>query len=432
MKSKAQCETLSKGVWNLWLNWCVPFGVVMLLFIAAPMYGDVFTVVSSFFILCFANTVIFVNRRDNSKYCLIVPYLIELVLVLTVVFIFVLNIIGQNFITEISGQPYNYSLPKMPVLFFAPFALILTVWLKYKKRKCAFCQDCLSRLGMSSERSLLSRIYYKEATLQTDLIVYISIVLTVIEWAFYFKFYINTNFNSLDIYIYVWLPVTIFGSSVIFFTFRYYALKRYLCSDDCVISTKVRFLLVHGNKICIKNGDIFFDTPVKTEIPYHNSISELEVNGIFSNLSDYKNVKIRFLYQNSDFKTIANVFHYAVFIHGDLKIDEEKSLEWFNLEELKFLMGIKVVSPLLLNEINRVYTYAMTWKTYDKSGKRRYKVRYYKPTFRLEDMESWNIDYNDPTWLYVSKVNEDSRFFKMKLFWHRYILGFVKTCNSTD
>lgn len=431
MKSKAQCEALSKGVWNLWLNWCIPFTFVMLIFIAAPMYGDTFTVVCSFFILCFSHTVIFINRREKSRYCLIVPYLIELVLLLTAISIFVLNIVGKNFITEISGQPYNYSLPKMPVLFFAPFALVLTVWLKHKKRKCLFCQDCLSRLGMSPERCVLSRLYYKEATLQTDLIVYISIVLTVIEWFFYFKFYVNTNFNSLDIYVYVWLPITIFVSSLIFFTIRYYALKRYLCSDDFVISTKVRFLLISGNKIRIKNEDIFFDTPAKVEIPYRRSISEIEVNDIFSKVSDYKRYKIRFLYQNSDFKTTSNVLHYAVFIHDDLNDDEDEILQWFNLDELKFLMGIKVISPLFKNEINRIYTYAMTWKTYEKTGKRRYKIKYYKPTFRLEDMETWGIDYNDPIWLYVSKVNEDSRFFKVRTFWHKYIIGFVKNIDST-
>lgn len=65
----------------------------------------------------------------------------------------------------------------------------------------------------------------------------------------------------------------------------------------------------------------------------------------------------------------------------------------------------------LLVKLDRLYTIAMARKTYDKNGKRLYKVKHYTPSFKLRDLGLLDVDYNDPEWLLVSKNNEDQPFF---------------------
>ena len=70
----------------------------------------------------------------------------------------------------------------------------------------------------------------------------------------------------------------------------------------------------------------------------------------------------------------------------------------------------------------------MTWKTFDRTGRRLYNIKNYKPTFRLRDLKDWDVDYNDIAWLFVSANNQDCPFFKTRKLWNKYICGisFVK------
>ena len=72
------------------------------------------------------------------------------------------------------------------------------------------------------------------------------------------------------------------------------------------------------------------------------------------------------------------------------------------------------ISPVLANEIFRIHTIAMTWKTYDRSGKRLYPIRHYRPTFRFRDMPDWDVDYDDMQWFDIAKNNEDRRFYRLR------------------
>ncbi len=38
-------------------------------------------------------------------------------------------------------------------------------------------------------------------------------------------------------------------------------------------------------------------------------------------------------------------------------------------------------------------------------------------------MKNWDVDYNDPIWLFVAMNNEDRRFFKLRKLWRKYVTG---------
>ncbi len=428
MKPKSQYKTMTNGAWSLWLNWALPFIFVILILVTASITSNAITALITISTVGLTHFIIFRNRQNESPYCLIIPYMLEIAFFWLAVIIFILDIIGDKLLTELSGQPYNHNLSIMPIMFFAPLCIIVSLWIKIKKRKCAFCQDCIARLGKTSDRSLLGKIYYQEAVLQTNVIFSISVVLTIVEWWYYFSYYVNTNYNSLDNYFYIWLPVTFICATMIFFGLRYYSLRKFLCSDDCNTSTIIRFLIIKQDQICIsEDKNNVYDTPYKTSVSFQRNVTDIKAIEIFEKLSGISNGTIKFLYQSSDYRTISNVVHFAVFLQETeaIHVPDDK-IQWATIEQLKTLTDHKTLSRSLMSEINRIYTIAISWKTYDAEGKRRYKVKYYTPTFRLSDMKSWEVDYNEPLWLYVSKINEDKKFYKLRMFWHKYISGFIK------
>ena len=81
------------------------------------------------------------------------------------------------------------------------------------------------------------------------------------------------------------------------------------------------------------------------------------------------------------------------------------------------------LSPLLSTEINRLYTVAMMWKTYDREGRRLYRIKNYRPMFRINGIQDWDVDFNDPHWLYIARNNEDKPFFRLRKWWQKNISG---------
>ncbi len=87
------------------------------------------------------------------------------------------------------------------------------------------------------------------------------------------------------------------------------------------------------------------------------------------------------------------------------------------------MINAKQLNPLMSAETLKLYTVAMAWKTYDHNGRRRYRIKHYRPTFHIEDVKSWDVNYNDPTWLYVADNNQDTPFYHLRRIWRKYING---------
>lgn len=118
--------------------------------------------------------------------------------------------------------------------------------------------------------------------------------------------------------------------------------------------------------------------------------------------------------------TYRNIFHFFAFVDNKEDITESKIHgEWFSLGELRQLMMQHLTGNDLNSEMARIYRIAMAWKTYDREGRRLYKFKHYRPTFRIKDIRNWEVDYNDGHWLSVGRLNEDSHLFRLRRFLKR-------------
>lgn len=88
--------------------------------------------------------------------------------------------------------------------------------------------------------------------------------------------------------------------------------------------------------------------------------------------------------------------------------------KWYNFSRLERMLNNRELSPMLAAEIHRLYTITMAWKTYDYEGRRLYKVKNYRPLFRLKGICDWDVDFNSSHWMNVARFNEDKPFFRLR------------------
>lgn len=424
MRRGSQQDAVTKGVLSLWRNLVIPVGFVLALILIALLVREKITLV----VMCLAfvaltHTMIRVNRQCESPYCFLIPYVSEISFFWTAVVILLLDLFGEYLRYELNGI-YNPDLQVMPILFFAPMAAAVLVWIRARGLRNTFCRDCMARAGVTAEHSLLGGIYHREAGQQVKILMYVYTVLTVLEWGHYFTFFSNTNLSQLDYLIGVWIPAIVFVVLLVGFSVRYYYLWRFMSGGENRASTTIRFLVICGDKILVSGNGNGIDTIAQRSLPFCQSVSEITAIEIFRDIMKIPGGKVRFLYQSSDFMNLSNVLHYAAFVdrEDDVANSGIKGV-WLELPQVQELFEINAVAPALMSEVGRIYTVVMAWKTYTRDGKRRYKVKYYLPTFRLRDMPDWDVDYNDPTWLFVSAINEDRLFYRIRTLWYRYVSG---------
>ncbi|MDE6073201.1 MAG: hypothetical protein K2F80_01210, partial [Muribaculaceae bacterium] len=198
--------------------------------------------------------------------------------------------------------------------------------------------------------------------------------------------------------------------------------------------SRIRFLVICDDKIWlnipdlsaldIHSDNLTIDTPARSEIPFRSKVNTFEVAEYFYRITGLRQARIRELYVSSDSRSASNIFHFAAYINSfDVVNNSSMTGEWFSLADIQRLHTENSLSPLLSAEMYRIHRVVMAWKTYTRDGKRLYAIRHYQPTFRLADMEKWDVDYNDPHWLYVSFNNEDMPFFKLRRLWRKYVTG---------
>ena len=171
------------------------------------------------------------------------------------------------------------------------------------------------------------------------------------------------------------------------------------------------------------------DTPFKLMVPFRSTMSRDEGYKIFTNFTRMQGLDIRYMYSNGIGNADFNIFHFLCFPTPSQKkeLDERyPSAVWMTAEELDVMSEKGLFSPFFTAELYRLYKVAMAWKSYSHDGRRLYKIKHYRPSFRLRDVKEWEVDYDDPNWLYVSDNNEDVPFWKLREFWRKYVMGLIE------
>ncbi|MEE0979660.1 MAG: hypothetical protein UH625_09695 [Muribaculaceae bacterium] len=433
---------ITQGIRALWRVWTLSNGSVLLLILLSPFLPNIYMPLIALAELGVIHFIIRRNRHLRAPFCYRIPYIFAWTVFWTAFVMVLYNLfLSSHFSTEWNGQPMNPDLPIIVVLIVAPVGFLYSLWYMIRGSKSSFCRDCEARSGMSEERGFLGKIYSEEADYQTKWLVVQWGALTVIDWIYYFSFYINTNINTPDMFMFVWLPMIVLLISVIYMGVRYVMLWSYYCNDenfdkaDILGKSKIRFIVICDNKVWLNipkpedldinpDNQLKIDTPVKLTVKFKTNITTFEASERFHTITGVKCPEIKKLYVNSDRRMVSNISHFAVFFDSpDALKGALVSGEWFTLAEIQMMHKAGLLASLFESEMYRIHTIAMAWKTYTKEGERRYAIKHYQPTFRLSDLPQWKVDFSDPTWLFVADNNQDKPFFRLRRLWRKYITG---------
>lgn len=433
-------QNLAQGIFALWTNWVISVGFLTLPILIAPSVPHRFLPLVPLILVGVIAVLDRRNRNQQSPNCFRIPHLVQFVLFFSSIVLFIDILYKTNCeINELIGQPVNLSHPLLPALNIYPVATIICLVNIIRGNKSRACRSCRNRHGKDIDRGLIGVLYNREAKLQIRLLFIISLILTLATWIYYIFFYVNVSINRTDSFIFALCPLLCYVISLIYLGIRYYSNWVYYCQSSTATDiteqkgTTIRYIVVCGDKILLKtpnepiassnSDEMKVDVPLKITLPFKETISENEAYNYFTSAANQQTAETRLIYESCAPGMFKNIFHYIVFVKDADQVAATFAGEWFTLAEVNEMIRSRIAAFSLGAELSHIYTITMAWKTYDKSGHRRYGIKNYKPTFRLKDMPSWDVDYNDHNWLYVAEVNEDKPFYRLRRLWHKLTKG---------
>lgn len=433
--SNQRKEGMSAAIFGLWRNWTIGVGFLAILSFVSPLVRQGW--LTPICLILFFGLQFVRARMDRMA----VPVCSRLYKEISVILLIICGVvICRNLLFhsefELTGQPVNENMPMFGVLISGPVTVLVTLFFMFQKKEPLVCQMCHVRHGNVIEKGFIGTIYQKEWRYQTRLLCFLSALLSVGSWFYYLAHYINVNLNKADYFIFLWSPLVLYVLSLVYLGWRYYSLWVYYCQNDehhlvkTDSTSTIRYIIISEGKIFLDiramgnkfdNGQEIkrFDTPAIVNLPYQERVDTHRAAQLFKQVAGFNADEIRPIYDSPDAVTFRNIFHYFAFLDSmEEATDKKLEGEWFTLGELRQLIAQKLVAPHLTAELTRIYRVAMAWKTYDRSGRRLYRIKHYRPTFRLKDLRTWDVDYSDPQWLTIGKYNEDNRFFAIRKFFH--------------
>lgn len=428
-------QNLAQGIFSLWANWAISLGFIMLPILIAPLVAPTILPILPLISAGVLTLLNRLNRQQAQPTCFRIPHITQIILISSTFILLIDMLYKSNAeINSIIGQPVNKLNPILPILDIAPVAVIVCIVGIIRAKSPLSCRSCKNHLSEALENGHISKLYFRETTRQLHFLFWLSLALSITTWWYYLSTYINVNINSSDIYFFLLCPSLCYVLSLIYFGIRYYSLWAYYCKNTVSANvvehqgTTLRFIVVCDDKILLNipehDRELLhcathsIDVAFKVSIPFKERITDLEAHDIIRNVLDCDDNSLRFLFHTCDPGMYSNVFHYAVFVDNATHMAKELNGKWLSLSEINELIHEGKVSLALATELSHIYTVTMAWKAYDKCGRRIYEIKHYMPTFRLKDMPSWDVDYDDPNWLYISKLNEDKPLYRLRRMWH--------------
>lgn len=433
---------INNAIYGLWRNWAVSIGMLILVNMMSIWVAKRWIPVIAFSSALILYSTIRINNESRLPLCNRISYLAMLTLFWSGIIMVGINILVSKGLAESSFSltPYNPRIPYINILILGPVATVISGWSIFRGSEQSFCKNCRIIYGDASERGFLGNIFRQEGEYLVWMFFVMSFFITLCGYIYYFFFYINVNLNSPDRFFYVWAPAIIYLCSLLFIGMRYAGLWAYYAkgiNGSAILQgrmTVIRYLIMCGDEIylnfpepnkdsiCVEDEKI--DTPARLSLPYKEQVGDYEAEMCFKGLAGITPVMMRYLYMSDCYNTGGNIFHFACVLDKEEQLNGSRCQgEWLSLGTLQRLTTEGRVSPLLCAEIDRIYQVTMAWKSYDRKGYRLYDIKNYKPTFRLRDFRNWDVDYNDPNWLFVAVNNEDRPFFRIRRLWRKFING---------
>lgn len=364
--------------------------------------------------------------------CYRIPGMNTMVLLVSALIMIIIDIIGMDWEPVwIKPQPRNELIPYVSTLIVYPVVFLISLWYIAIGRRTVACVHCQIRHGSHTERGLIAKLFEQESSIQLKVMCAMSGILSVVDWSYYFLYYINVNYNSPDIFFFAIIPTALTFLSIVYFYIRYTGMWRYYCFNPAMeaihgTSTSLRVIVIVGDYLLLDlYNDRIVDTPVKSFVSFTSEMTPERAGQIFREITGVDAPMMRLAYESEETSTLANTFHYLCFFDSIHEIQGGKIQgQLYSYNRVIGMIRSKLLAPELRSELERIYTVAMAWKTYTPEGRRIYPVKHYRPSFSFKDIKSYDVDYNDKRWLAITVNNEDSRFYRLRKLWNKHVNGF--------
>lgn len=425
---------LSNHIISSWRHWALSIGWILIIILLSPIIDrgmmPVIAMAGAGFLA------LYLQSRHNRRFQgLAVIYITAITLAGAAVLMLVMNLTaGITDVYELANKPVNHDLPFIVQLVLAPITTVASgIFLMRRLGNKKYFRTPSGR----SDVSLVQRLIWQESRYQVKLLFILSAILSVIEWGYCYFHFITTDLNRPDMFFFVWLPVALYVLSVVYMGFHCVSLWAFYNQNDLAKlvgpqhSTILRYLIVNDNKVylsrChikVKQGEaVYFDTPVRAVRTQSLNVSDREATTIFIENSGIETpVLVKFLFEGFVLNTDNNIRHYICYPSDPASIEKSriKDGQWLSITEIKELNRMHLISAELSAELVHIFTVAKAWKCYDSKGNRLHGIKHYHPSIYLDDIRNWSLDFNDPVWLRVSRLNADKPLFHLRRFFSRY------------
>lgn len=422
---------------------------VLVLSISLPHY---FSPIVALIAAAFLYTLLYNNKLSRSQSCMVVPYSIFFCLIGYSFVSIASNIMAIWGIIKLPPEMVFFHSPFIPSLILCPISVITLSIIYVKRKKLSICVDCRLQNGDMGERGKIGGILTYESHLQLRNLIVLFLVLSVIVWGYYIYFYINTDVNNRDWYVFMWLNIIAFVLDEIYFMMRYYNLYLDLRENNEIITqeelrdmtakTYIRYYVVCGDNIYMNLNTAdprmpfkpVIDTPFFTNRSV-NGITIPEVTDIIRRMTGVKNGDLRFFFGRKmaglDNHSLLRYFYY---LDGEPEDYKELNVdgEWMAFDDLKRIYSYNPgkLAKICVSDITRLATIMLTHKIFNEQGYRRNKLKTYNPTFTLKEVRNSELDFQDDKWIRISLFNSDTPMYRLKK-WIRKITG-SKRRNSAN
>lgn len=412
-------------VGSLWLNWAIAFGAIAVELLLPRMMSKMW-MPFPIFALAYAELVYMrTQEARESLSCTAMLKVSTLTLFWSALIMLCINILSTNKLLGdiIDWTHSNSEIPYITCLVIFPTMIIMALWVMSNGYLQSSPKSYRSQTEIRSGNGVIPTLFSRENRYQVQLMLYVAIGFSAVEWWYYFNYYINVNMNTPDVFFFNWMPISFYALSLFFIWSRYHnmaaiigPIARNAHGNDIAI----RYLVLSGDRMLLSiNEHNRWDTPAVTHIGTLESTDSQNISDAFERISGCNNFSLRFLYDTGADSTVPEIKHYAVFLDNEDYTAKTALDSWFTLDQINRFIKTARLSAELADEIYRIFTITMAWKTYDRNGRRLYPIKHYRPTFRLRDLKDWDVDYGDLSWMSIAENNQDRPFFHTRRIWRK-------------
>lgn len=431
----------STQLFDYWKELSIGMLIVILTIIISELLPFYFSPIVSLVGAAAAYTMLYNTKSRWEMSCMITTYSLFYCMI---TFSFLSILLNVLYIWDIIWLPKEltfFSAPYIPTLLFNPVCLVVNIFIYFRRHSLSICRECKVTRGLAGERGRMGDIMSLESKHQLRNLILIFSILTAITTIYYCFFYVNTNVNSRDWYVFVALNLIAFIGDEIYFAARYYNMYLDLKENGEIISeeelsdmttkTYLRFYVVCGNDIYLNPNVVdplvetrrVIDTPFVTKRNV-NGITVSDVQSIIRRLCGVQDGKLRFFFGRKSADIAKHrILRYFYFLPGnaetypDLNVDGE----WMNFNVVKRIYAThpQAMSRTLLADISRMTTIVLTQKIFDERGVRRNKLKSYRPSYDLLEIQNKDFDFQDDKWIRVAMFNSDMRGFHVRRFFRK-------------